>query len=104
MAVVYIPTPLRRLTKGQAKVQSRGGTLVEVIKNLEDQYPGLWEKVFDAQGEIKPFVNIFVNDKEVRALKGKETPLQDGDEVFIIPAMAGGRRMIRIWDDPLCGS
>lgn len=93
MAVVYIPTPLRQVTQGQSKVPAVGKTLAEVIADLESRYPGLAEKIYDPQGEIKPFVNIFVSGQECRTLEGKQTPIPDGEEIFIIPAMAGGARV-----------
>ena len=90
MATIRIPTPLRRLTGGQAKVQASGGTIAEMVQVLDKNYPGLKDRLVDETGEIKRFVNVFVNGTEIRTLQGEATALADGDEVSIIPAMAGG--------------
>ncbi len=90
MATVRIPTPLRRLTGGQAKVQVNGGNISELVSSLDRAYPGLKDRLVDETGDIKRFVNIFVNGEEIRTLQGAATPLKDADEVSIIPAMAGG--------------
>ena len=92
MTTVFVPTPLRRLANGQPKVEVDGRNIIELIEQLEANYPGFQARLLDNKGEIKRFIKIFVNDKEIRALQGKETPLQAEDEVSIIPAMAGGRR------------
>ncbi|RME78657.1 MAG: MoaD/ThiS family protein [Chloroflexi bacterium] len=91
MATVRIPSPLRRYTNGQSKVQAQGGTINELIQNLEAQYPGIQSKLLDENGNIKRYVNVFLNDEEIRTLQGGDTPVSDRDEVSIIPAMAGGR-------------
>jgi sulfur-carrier protein len=88
--LVRIPTPLRSLTKGQAQVEARSGTVLEVITDLERQYPGLQDRVVDEGGEIRRFVNVYVNQEDVRFLDGDKTALKDGDEMAIVPAMAGG--------------
>ncbi|MBI5879096.1 MAG: MoaD/ThiS family protein [Chloroflexi bacterium] len=90
VATVRIPTPLRRLTGNQAKVQVGGGTIGELIGALELAHPGIKDRLVDESGEIKRFVNIFVNGEEIRTLHGPATAVKDGDEVSIIPAMAGG--------------
>jgi MoaD family protein len=87
---VLIPTPLRRYTNGEAKVGASGATVGDVLSELDDRYPGLKERVCDPDGEIRRFVNVFVNGENVRKLQGAATPLTNGDEVGIIPAMAGG--------------
>lgn len=87
---VRIPTPLRKLTRDQDTVQARGTTVAELVEDLERQYPGLKERLCDEKGELRRFVNIYLNDEDIRFAKGKETPLKDGDEVSIIPAIAGG--------------
>jgi molybdopterin synthase sulfur carrier subunit len=89
--VVRIPTPLRSLTKGSAEVQATGGTVIDVIADLERQYPGMKDRLVDDGGEIRKFVNVYVNQEDVRFLDGDRTALKDGDEVAIVPAMAGGR-------------
>jgi molybdopterin synthase sulfur carrier subunit len=89
---VFIPSPLRRYTAGQSKVQVSGGTISELIENLERQYPGVKSRLCDESGQIKRYVNVFVNDEEIRALQGANTRLADKDEISIVPAMAGGWR------------
>jgi molybdopterin synthase sulfur carrier subunit len=91
MATVRIPSPLRRYTNGQNKVEGRGATINELITHLEAQYPGLKSRLCETDGQIKRYVNVFVNDEEIRTLRGLDTSLADKDEVSIIPAMAGGR-------------
>jgi molybdopterin synthase sulfur carrier subunit len=90
MAIVRIPSPLRRYTNGQSKVECIGANINELIENLEAQYPGVKSRLCDDNGQIKRYVNVFVNDEEIRALQGGETPIAEKDEVSIIPAMAGG--------------
>ena len=89
--VVRIPTPLRRVTGGQDKASVDGDNLVQVIESLEAQYPGLKERLCDESGELRHFVNIYVNGEDVRFLDGLETAITSGDEVSIVPAVAGGR-------------
>jgi molybdopterin synthase sulfur carrier subunit len=91
MPQVYLPTPLRRLAQGRARVTATGRTVDEALAALEDQFPGLREQLREPTGEVRSFINVFVNGTEIRSLQGSETPLSDGDEVSIIPAMAGGR-------------
>ena len=87
---VRIPTPLRSLTKGQAQVEAAGSTVVDLIGDLERQYPGLRDRLVDEGGELRRFVNVYVNQEDVRFLDGDKTALKDGDEMAIVPAMAGG--------------
>jgi molybdopterin synthase sulfur carrier subunit len=90
MAVkVMIPTPLRQYTGGKDAVESNGATVNEVLQNLGKQYGGITERMLDA-GKIRRFVNVYVNDEDIRYLSNLETPVKDGDEVSIIPAVAGG--------------
>lgn len=88
---VLIPTPLRRFTDGDGKLELQGGTIAEILDALDAQHPGIGERLRDDSGQIRRFVNVFVNGKNVREGDGLETPLAPGDEVGIIPAMAGGR-------------
>ena len=90
MAQVYLPTPLRRLTTGRARVLTGGGTVEEALTGLEREFPGLREQLRDSNGEVRGFINVFVNGTEIRLLQGPATPLREGDEVSIVPAMAGG--------------
>lgn len=87
---VRIPTPLRGLTQEQDVVAANGGTLAACIEGLERAYPGLKERICDEAGEIRRFVNIYVNGEDVRFLDGLATALKPGDEVSIVPAVAGG--------------
>lgn len=88
--IVRIPTPLRKLTADQDYIPADGGSVSECIDSLEASYPGLKERLCDEAGEIRRFVNIYVNGEDVRFLQGLATPLKDGDEVSIVPAVAGG--------------
>ncbi len=89
-ARVRIPTPLRRLTNGERMIEVRGGDLAQVIDELDRRFPGIRAKILDDQGEVLQFVNIFVNEQDIRFLDGLRTPLDEGAEVSIVPAMAGG--------------
>jgi sulfur-carrier protein len=88
--LVRIPTPLRSLTKGSAQVEATGSTVLAVIDDLERRYPGLRDRLVDDDGEIRRFVNVYVNQEDVRFLEGDKTAVKDGDEMAIVPAMAGG--------------
>ena len=92
MSTVFIPSSLRRYTAGQSKADVIGSTINEVIDNLEQQYPGVKSRLCDESGQIKRYVNVFVNDEEIRSLEGADTPVLEKDEVSIVPAMAGGWR------------
>ena len=91
-ATLYVPTPLRKLTGGKSKVIVAAATVAELIERMETENPGFSERVLDSDGEIKRFINVFINGTDVRTLQGKATPVKDDDEVSIIPAMAGGNR------------
>jgi molybdopterin synthase sulfur carrier subunit len=90
MIKVRIPTPLRPLTKGLGEVESKGANVTEMIDNLEAAHPGLKDRLCDDKGDLRRFVNVYVNEEDIRFLKGKDTLLKDGDEVSIVPAIAGG--------------
>lgn len=90
MATIFVPTPMRKITNGQGKIQIHAATLQEAIEHAEASYPGFRERVLDGEGEIKRFINVFINGVDVRKLQGRATPVQDNDEVAVIPAMAGG--------------
>ena len=89
---VRIPTPLRKLTQEQDVVDASGATLAAVVVDLEASYPGLQDRLIDETGEIRRFVNVFVNGEDVRFLDGLGTAIGEGDEVSIVPAVAGGAR------------
>ena len=91
MAVkVRIPTPLRKVTGDQEEVSAEGANVSEVIEDLEKNYPGLKERICEEDGSLRRFVNIYVNDEDIRFKDNMETALGDGDEFSIIPAIAGG--------------
>ncbi|MBV9126027.1 MAG: MoaD family protein [Planctomycetes bacterium] len=86
---IHIPTPMREHTKGQAVVEGRGGTVQAVLADLGQTYPGINQRLFE-NGQVRRFVNIYLNDEDIRYLDNLATPVKDGDEVSIIPAVAGG--------------
>jgi molybdopterin synthase sulfur carrier subunit len=91
MAVtVKIPTPLRNLTGDLSEVDATSDSLSALVDELEGAYPGMRERLLDEGGELRRFVNLFVNGEDVRFLQGLQTTLSDGDEVSIVPAVAGG--------------
>ncbi len=90
MIKVRIPTPLRRLTGGQGEVDIEGDSVSALINTLETQYPGIKERLCDEEGAIRRFVNIYINEEDIRFHQGLDTPVKQGDEVSIIPAIAGG--------------
>ena len=87
---IRIPTPLRKMTAGADTVAIEGSTIAEILITLDQVYPGIGERICDERGNIRRFINIFVNGEDVRFLKEKATPVADGDEVSILPAIAGG--------------
>ena len=87
---VNIPTPLRKLTNGDSEVSVDATQVGELIENLDSEFNGIAGKLLDENGEIRRYVNVFVNDEDIRFLDGKSTSLKDGDEVSIVPAIAGG--------------
>jgi molybdopterin synthase sulfur carrier subunit len=90
MAVkVKIPVPLQRLTQGKEEVEGEAGTIIGLINDLDKKYPALAERISE-QGKLRRFVNVYVNEEDVRFLKNEETEVKDGDEVSIVPAIAGG--------------
>ena len=91
MIKVRIPTPLRPLTKGQGEVEITASSIFDLIENLNAAHPGMKARLCDDSGELRRFVNIYVNEEDIRFLKGKDTSLKAGDEVSIVPAIAGGR-------------
>jgi molybdopterin synthase sulfur carrier subunit len=90
MAKIRIPTPLRKLTNDAEIVSSEAGSLKDAIDILEGQYPGIKERLCDEQGQIRRFVNIYVNGEDVRFLDNVNTKLGPNDDVSIVPAVAGG--------------
>lgn len=89
--IVRIPSPLLKLTKNQGEVSAEGNNVKEVFNNLDAQFPGLKERLYDESGHLRRFVNVYVNDEDIRFKDGEATTLKNGDEVSIIPAIAGGK-------------
>jgi molybdopterin synthase sulfur carrier subunit len=87
---IRIPTPLRKLTKEQELVHATGSNIEEILGDLDKNYPGLKERICDENGNIRRFVNIFINDEDIRFLDDKSTAVKEGDEISIVPAIAGG--------------
>jgi molybdopterin converting factor small subunit len=92
MTTVKIPPVLRSQTDGQAEVSTGGSTVGDVLRGLADAHPGARAQLFADTGELNRYVNVYLNDEDVRVLEGLETPVSDSDTVVILPAMAGGRR------------
>lgn len=90
MIKIRIPTPLQKLTKNQGEVSAKGATIKEVLTDLEKQYPGVKERLYDEKGALRRFINFYVNNEDIRFLKGETTPIKEGDEISIVPAIAGG--------------
>jgi len=87
---VRIPTPLRKLTNNEEIVEFSSATIGVAIAELQTRYPGIQERLVDDKGEVRRFVNVYVNEEDIRFLQNQKTPLKDGDEISIIPAIAGG--------------
>ncbi|UCD56809.1 MAG: MoaD/ThiS family protein [Candidatus Hydrogenedentota bacterium] len=91
MATIRIPAPLRRYTNGAEEVAATGATVAAIIDDLGHNYAGLKERLCDEAGNVRRFVNIYVNDEDIRFLQSMDTPVSDSDELSIVPAIAGGR-------------
>lgn len=89
---VLIPTPLQKFTRDQATIECEGGTVSELLDSLEQSCPGIKARLCDDQGNLRRFVNFYVNSEDIRFLQGQNTALNAGDEVSIVPAIAGGSR------------
>ena len=87
---VRIPTPLQKLTGGQAEIQAGAASVSELVSELEKKFPGIRERLCDETGKIRRFVNIYLNEEDIRFIEQEKTKLKDGDEVSIVPAIAGG--------------
>ena len=88
--IVRIPTPLQRFTNDQPEVHLNATSVAELVTALETEYPGIQARLCDDSGRLRRFVNVYVNDEDIRFQQNEETALKDGDEVSIIPAIAGG--------------
>jgi len=90
MAVkVRIPTPLQKITDGKEEIEGEPGTVISLVQSLDKKFPGIAERISEG-GKIRRFINIYLNDEDIRFLKNEETEIKDGDEVSIVPAIAGG--------------
>jgi MoaD family protein len=87
---IYLPTPLRQYADGKDVVQVQASTVGEALKNLTETFTALKKQIFTETGGVRSFVNIFVNDEDIRHMQGQETKLKDGDTIYIIPSIAGG--------------
>ena len=90
--LIRIPAALQRFTKNQGEVYAEGVTVQEVLNDLERRFPGMRAQLCDDHGAIRRFVNLYLNSEDIRFLDGEKTAVQDGDELAIIPAVAGGHR------------
>ena len=90
MPSVRIPTPLRKLTNELEVVEASGASVHEVIENLNTAFPGLKDRICDEEGNVRRFVNVYVNDEDIRFLEDKATAVKESDEISIVPAIAGG--------------
>ena len=87
---VRIPTPLMKLTENQSEVSAEGETIFDIINNLESQFNGIRDRICEESGSPRRFINIYINEEDIRFLEGEKTAVKDGDEISIIPAIAGG--------------
>ncbi len=90
MPSLRIPTPLRTYADGQTEVVLNGSTVSEVMNNLVEQYPSLRPHLFNGEAQLRPFVNLFLNEDNIKDLQGMDTPLKEGDRLMLIPSIAGG--------------
>jgi len=89
-ATVRIPTPLRKVTNGEDKASVEGSTMSEVVEALENQFPGLKDRICEPTGELRSFVNVYINGEDIRFVDGMSSSVTSGDEISIVPAVAGG--------------
>jgi len=93
MAVtVRVPTPLQKITGGKGEVSATGANIKEIFADMEKNFPGLRERIYNEDGELRRFINIYVNEEDIRFLESEESAVKDGDVISIIPAIAGGSR------------
>ena len=90
MVVVRIPTPLRKFADGRAELEVEGKSVREVFDSIDESHQGIKDKVFDDSGGVRRFINVFVNGEDIRHLQGPDTAVKAGDELSIVPAIAGG--------------
>ena len=94
MPMIRIPTPLRSYTDGQTEVDTKGDTVSATLTNLVTQYPALQSHLFDREGKLRPYVNLFLGEENIREFDGLDTPLKEDDHLLIIPSIAGGKEYI----------
>ncbi|MCC7118305.1 MAG: MoaD/ThiS family protein [Anaerolineales bacterium] len=90
MPVLRIPTPLRAYTNGQAEVNVTGANVAEALTDLTKQYPAIKPHLFNDDGALRPFVNLFIGENNIKDLQGVDTPIKDGEKIMLIPSIAGG--------------
>jgi sulfur-carrier protein len=90
MSVLRIPTPLRAYTNGQSEVTVSGANILDALNDLTTQYPALKPHLFNEGGDLRPFVNLFVGENNIKDLQGVNTPIRDGEKIMLIPSIAGG--------------
>lgn len=88
---IRIPTPLRKLTANQSELMIDGDTIGSILENMNASYPGIKDRICDESGSVKRFINIYVNEEDIRFLQGTDTKVKSGDKVAIVPAIAGGK-------------
>lgn len=88
--IVRVPTPLRPLTGNAEQVEVNGSSIREIIDDLESKHAGIKGRLCDENGEIRRFINVYLNDEDIRFMKNQDTPVKDGDKISIVPAIAGG--------------
>ncbi|HHT9118039.1 MAG TPA: MoaD/ThiS family protein [Candidatus Hypogeohydataceae bacterium YC38] len=87
---VRIPTPLRSLTGNKEEIEAAGKSIKEIINNMESRYPGIKNRLCDEKGQLRRFINFYLNDEDIRFLQNQDTPVKEGDQISIVPAIAGG--------------
>jgi adenylyltransferase/sulfurtransferase len=90
MSIIRIPTPLRAYTQGEKELELPGSTVGEALQALGDQFPAVKTHLFDENGKLRSYVNLYLNDEDIRSLAGEDTPIESGDKLMIIPSIAGG--------------
>ncbi|MCH7567175.1 MAG: MoaD/ThiS family protein [Nitrospirae bacterium] len=90
MSQIRVPTPLRPYTEGQGRLQVEANTVGEALSELTARFPSIGPHLYNDEGELRPYVNLFVNDEDVRTLEGEQTAIHDGDTLMILPSIAGG--------------
>lgn len=90
MPLLRIPTPLRPFTSGKSEINVNGSNISEALADLTEQYPAIKQHLFNENGQLRPFVNLFLGENNIKDLQGVDTPIKDGDKLVLIPSIAGG--------------